>query len=200
METENSNKNKSEFLIQDKKNKTLFSSIVEIIIFILIALAIVIPFRKFIAEPFIVSGASMDPTFETGHYLIVDKLSYRFNDPKRGDVIVFKHPVYNQEKYLIKRVIALPNETISIKNGVISIHNKENPADFTIPDSHVIEKNMKDESITRTLEKNEYFVMGDNRANSSDSREWGPLDEDSIVGRPIIRLFPFSQIKILPGI
>lgn len=200
METENSNKNKSEFLIQDKKNKTLLSSIIEIIIFVLIALAIVIPFRKFIAEPFIVSGASMDPTFETGHYLIVDKLTYRFNTPKRGDVIVFKHPVYNQEKYLIKRVIALPEETISIKNGVVSVHNKENPSDFIIPDTHVVKENMKNESMTRTLEKNEYFVMGDNRANSSDSREWGPLDEDSIVGRPIVRLFPFSQIKILPGL
>ncbi len=176
------------------------NSFKDILKFTIIAFAIIIPFRAYIAEPFIVKGPSMDPTFATGHYLIVDQVTYHFNKPERGDVVVFKHPIAQNERYLIKRIIALPDETISMDNGIITIINSANPKGIVIDDSHVTESNRTHDTFRKTLAHDEYFVMGDNRANSSDSREWGPLEESYIVGRPLLRLYPISKINILPGV
>ncbi len=170
----------------------------EIVKFTVIALAIVIPIRAYIAQPFIVSGASMDPTFSTGQYLIVDQITYRFETPKRDDVIILKYPK-NPETYFIKRIIGLPNETVSVKGGKITIINNEHPEGLSLDESYVIAQHRTTESFSITLGPTEYFVMGDNRAQSSDSRTWGPLESKYIVGRPIVRLFPFSKIDLLPG-
>ncbi len=171
---------------------------IEIIKFTLIALAIVIPVRTYIAQPFIVSGASMDPTFSSGQYLIVDQISYRFEDPKRDDVIIFKYPL-DPETYFIKRIIGLPRETISVKGGEITIYNNENPDGIKIEEPYITDEHRTTETFSITLGSTEYFVMGDNRAQSSDSRRWGPLDLKFIVGRPIIRLLPISKIDLLLG-
>ncbi len=171
----------------------------------IIAIVIVIPFRMFIAEPFVVSGESMDPTFDSGHYLIVDRVTYRFREPKRLDVVVFNYPKeamkYTEDTniYLIKRIIGLPGETLKIEDGKVTVINKENPKGIIIPDNFVIDSHKTHESIEVTLGPTEYYVMGDNRANSLDSRKWGPLEEKYIVGRPILRLLPLSKIGILPG-
>lgn len=170
----------------------------EIIKFTILALIIVIPIRKFIAQPFIVSGASMDPTFKTGNYLIIDQLSYRFYNPERGDVVVFRYP-NNPKVFYIKRIIGLPGETVSIENGKVTIINKENPKGILLDDSYVLENHRSMETRKVTLEANSYFVMGDNRAESSDSRIWGPLDLKYIMGRPILRLLPFNKISVFPG-
>ncbi len=190
----------SENLKQENSKDKKENSFKEIVKFTLITLAIVIPFRAYIAEPFVVNGASMDPTFKTGEYLIVDQVTYHWNEPKRGDVIVFKYPINDSRKYLIKRIIGLPNETISVNNGKIKIINKENPNGIILDDVYVIENHKTRDTFTKTLGSLEYFVMGDNRAESSDSRLWGPLESKYIVGRPILRLLPFSKISILPGI
>lgn len=171
----------------------------EIVKFTLIALAIVIPIRAYVAQPFIVSGASMDPTFATGQYLIVDQLSYHFEDPKRGEVIIFRYP-RDTETFFIKRIIGLPGETISVDNGKVTIINTEKPDGFLLDEAAYITKDHKtSDTFTLTLGHDEYFVMGDNRPQSSDSRAWGPLEDKYIVGRPFARLLPLTKISVFPG-
>jgi signal peptidase I len=179
------------------QTKNFWKSVIEWIQVIAIALLISLPVRFFIAEPFIVNGASMDPTFSTGQFLIVDRISYRFESPKRGDVIVFEYP-NNPSIYYIKRIIGLPGETIDINKGVVTIASSSTKP-FTLNESYVEPIHASHETLKVTLGPTEYFVMGDNRAQSSDSRTWGPLDTHFIIGRPIIRLFPVNTVSILPG-
>ena len=169
-----------------------------IAIFAIVVIVIVLPIRIFIAKPFIVSGASMFPSFDTWHYLIIDQLSYRFEQPARGDVIVFRFP-QNPSRFFIKRVIALPNETIRLAGTTVTIINDKNPAGFTLEDTYVAKENGKESNMTISLGNNEYFVMGDNRRASADSRSWGALEKERIVGRVFLRLFPFTEIEVLPG-
>lgn len=184
---------------QKSKMKQLFK---ELFIFVIIAFGIVLPFRMFIAEPYIVSGRSMYPTFDSGHYLIVDKLSYETGNPQRNAVIVFKFPEganipEESGKNLIKRVIGLPKDTVIINNNEVIIKNESNPDGFALDQSYVDLKSPSAQTIV--LKENEYFVMGDNRRESFDSRSWGILERKDIVGRPILRLWPLGKIGFLPG-
>ncbi len=140
----------------------------------------------------------MDPTFSTGQFLIVDRLTYRFDEPKRGDVIVFEYPG-NPSIYYIKRIIGLPNETVSIKNGKVSIINTENPKGLELNELYVQSNHASVDTSQTTLGPDEYFVMGDNRSQSSDSRTWGPLKRDLMIGRPFVRLLPINTVDIFPG-
>jgi|SRR3989344_1268873 len=158
-----------------------------------ISLAIVIPFRLFIAQPFIVEGASMYPTFDNGDYLIVDELSYRFKGPERGSVLVFRYPK-DPSKSFIKRVVGLPGELVALEDGGIVITSSEHPQGLALEEPYV--KLKKGDKLSYALGQGEYYVLGDNRAQSADSRLWGPVPEDNIIGRPIIRLLPPA---ILPG-
>jgi signal peptidase I len=175
------------------KQKSFWRELVE---FAFIALIIVIPVRTYIAQPFVVNGASMDPTFLSGEYLIVDQLTYHFEQPARGSILIFKYPK-DPSKYFIKRVIGLPGETVSIVNGVVSIINNDNKEGFELNEPY-IKFDKKDDSRI-TLDDEEYFVMGDNRLGSADSRLWGPMPEEDIVGRPLVRLFPLGKIGWMPG-
>lgn len=169
----------------------------EIIRFAVIALLIVIPVRMFIAQPFIVSGASMEDTFHNNEYLIVDQLTYRFEEPDRGDVIIFRYP-RDESKFFIKRVIGLPGDTVSIDGDQVTITNQDHPNGLIIDEPYV--NSMKHESyVTETLGEGEYFVMGDNRDQSADSRMWGTLDRDEIIGRALLRLFPVTKAGLFPG-
>jgi signal peptidase I len=159
----------------------------ELVKLILIAVVVVVPFRLYVAQPFIVDGLSMYPTFNNGHYLIIDEISYRFKTPERGSVIVFKPP-RDPGKYFIKRVIGLPGETVRIENGQVTIINAENPDGFTLDEPYV--ELTKEDNMSFILSDGEYFVMGDNRSQSADSRIWGAVPEANIIGRPIIRFFP----------
>jgi signal peptidase I len=172
-------------------------SLAEIVRFSIIAILIVIPIRMFIAQPFIVSGASMDDTFHSGEYLIVDQVSYYFEDPARGDVVIFRYPK-DPSKFFIKRVIGVPGDTISITDGVVTIKNDEYPDGFVL-DEYYIKSMSPAAPFTETLGDREYFVMGDNRDQSSDSRSWGVLQEERIVGRAFVRLFPPSELAFQPG-
>ncbi|MDP3763853.1 MAG: signal peptidase I [bacterium] len=165
----------------------------ELIKLVFLSLLIVVPFRLYIAQPFIVEGASMDPTFETGDYLIVDELSYRFRTPERGSIIIFKYPL-DPKKSFIKRVIGLPGETVSISGEQVIIINAEYPEGFVLDEPYV--KLNKQDNLNRVLGASEYFVLGDNRIGSADSRIWGPVPEGNLIGRPIIRFFPPA---FLPG-
>ena len=168
----------------------------EVLKFSLIAILIVAPIRIFIAQPFIVSGSSMEPTFQTKQYLIVDQISYRFEKPKRGEVVIFKYP-NNLSTFFIKRIVGLPGETVEMIDGEVFIKNNASSEGFIIKESYIKEKT--DDLFTAVLGDNEYFVMGDNRMHSSDSRVWGPLDEKFIVGKAFLRLFPLNKIGIKPG-
>ena len=168
----------------------------ELFRFAVIAVIIVIPIRVFIAQPFIVSGLSMYPTFDNAQYLVVDELSYRLSSPERDDVIVFRYPL-NTTEFFIQRIIGLPGETVDINGSKITIANKEHPQGFVLSEPFV-----KNESSNQThfvLTDNEYFVMGDNRSASSDSRYWGPVPRNLIIGRVFLRLLPLNKIGVLPG-
>ena len=164
--------------------------------FAIIAIAIVIPIRIFIAQPFIVSGSSMVPTFEDKDYLIVDEISYRLGEPKRNDVVIFKYP-NDPKKFFIKRIIGLPNETIDVKGSVVKIMSEENKEGFTLEEPYV--KNISSNNARLELKDDEYFVMGDNRPASSDSRYWGAVPRKFLVGRAILRLLPINKIDMWPG-
>ncbi len=185
----------------------------ETIYIVIISLVIVLPIRTFVAQPYIVSGDSMDNTFQNGNYLIVDEISYRFSEPKRGEVIVFKAPpeALDQQRlagtktvFYIKRIIGLPGETVEINSDEVKIYNKENPNGIILTEPYVyisksIPSPLSDIKLKVTLKESEYFVMGDNRHNSSDSRLWGALSKKNIVGKLSIRLFPFNKISTSPG-
>lgn len=171
------------------------AAIKELIKFVVIVGAIVLPIRFYIAQPFIVRGDSMVPTFENGDYLIIDEFSYRFlRDAVRGEVIVFRYP-NDPSKFFIKRVIGLPGETVRIEGGMLLIQSDD--AQAHDPYSEFVGQLYPDG--VWTLGIGEYFVMGDNRQFSSDSRSWGPLPHDLIIGRAILRLWPVAEAKYLPG-
>lgn len=168
----------------------------DLIKFATIAIVIVIPIRYFIAQPFVVSGDSMFPTFHNNQYLIVDELSYNLGKINRGDVVIFRYP-NDPSRFFIKRIIGLPNEKISINNGTVTIFNKENPDGFKLNEPYI------DETFTTTAVFNtadsQYFVMGDNRNRSSDSRVWGTVPKKNLIGRAYLRLLPFADASYLPG-
>ncbi len=173
------------------------SPLSEIFQFSLIAILIVVPIRLFIAQPFIVSGASMEDTFHSGEYLIVDQLTYHFEQPSRGDVIVFRYP-RDPSKFFIKRIIGLPGDTVTIENGVITIADKEHPEGFVLSEEYA-ETMPPAAKMVEKIGEREFFVMGDNRDESSDSRSWGVLQEERIIGRAWMRLFPPQSLDYLPG-
>ncbi len=181
-------------LLPNKEGKENF--FIDIIKFIFLAAIIVIPFRGYVAEPYIVQGASMFPTFDTGHYLIIDKLTHRFGGLERGDVVVFKYP-NDPSKFFIKRIIGLPGETVKIEGQVVYIKSVGSDSFLELPEPYTNNKLQSNVEVTLTGES--YFVMGDNRGNSSDSRFWGPLDQKYIKGEPLIRLYPLNSINIEPG-
>lgn len=162
---------------------------------IIIALLIAFFFRYFIAQPFLVSGASMEKTFHDGNFLIVDEISYRFRSPARGDAIVFKYPG-NEKEYFIKRIIGLPGETLTILGNIVTI-TAQTKETITLSEPYIQPDQRGDVNKTITVGENEYFVMGDNRGNSFDSRNWGPLDKKEITGIVRLRVFPFSQFGVV---
>jgi len=168
----------------------------ETVRFIIVSLVIVFGVRYFIAQPFIVSGESMVPTFENGEYLIVDELSYRFREPARDDVIIMRYPL-DPKKYFIKRIIGLPGETLAFDGTQITVTSANDKNPIVLDEPFI--QNQKDTYLTVLLKENEYFVLGDNRPASSDSRVWGPLPRKDIIGSPIVRLFPLTRIDWRPG-
>ncbi len=162
----------------------------ETIKIVVVSLLIILPIRFFIIQPFFVRGESMYPSFNDKDYLIVDELSYRFNNPARGEVIVFRFP-QDPSQYYIKRIIGMPNETVEVKDGKTTIYNKDNPLGLELREKYLTENTPGDIKIK--LDDNEYFVMGDNRDASSDSRRWGPLYKHLIVGKTWFRVWPVSN-------
>ncbi len=169
--------------------KKTLNTLLETVRFLLVVLVIVVPIRAYVAQPFVVNGNSMSPTFENGQYLIIDELSYHFREPARGEVVVFRYPK-NPKTFFIKRLIGLPGETVTIKDNKVTIKNGEQ--NIEIDDSYIKEQTLADH--TTTLGAGEYFVMGDNRDQSYDSRFWGAVPEKLLKGKVFVRLFPVDKI------
>ena len=160
---------------------------------LVISLLIIVPIRYYVAQPFFVRGASMEPAFHDGEYLVIDELSYRIGDPDRGEVIVFRFPL-NTSQFYIKRIIGLPGETVRIKDNQVTISSKGE--EIILDEAWYLADEVTAGEIEVTLNDEEYFVMGDNRSSSSDSRRWGALRDSFIVGKVFIRALPFNKFKI----
>ena len=167
----------------------------------LFALGFALIIRFFVATPFIVHGSSMENSFHQYDYLLIDRVTYRFEAPQRGDVIVFGLP-QEQSRDLIKRIVGLPGETVKVTGAVptVIIVNAQNPEGFTLSEPYLDPANfgnMRDMEVK--LGEAEYFVLGDNRRVSADSRVWGILPREDIIGRVLVRLYPLSHASVLPG-
>jgi signal peptidase I len=175
--------------------RKFFASLLEVLEIAVIAVAAVFIVRSFLVQPFLVSGTSMVPTFSNGDYVLTDELTYRIRPPERGEVVVF-HDVSDPSTYLIKRIIGLPGETVIIKNNTVTIENKQNPNGFGLNETYLPVGTITSGDEDITLSSSSYFMMGDNRAVSYDSRSWGPLPASNIVGLVRFRLWPLNAITI----
>ena len=177
------------------------------------ALIIIVPIRVFLFQPFFVQGASMEPNFKDGDYLIVNELGYKetsanvdgmhlftvgsFKELSRGDVVVFRYP-RDPKQFFIKRVIGLPGEQVKVEAGKVTIYNDENPEGLVLDErAYLSAGSITNGTVTTTIKDNEYFVLGDNRQFSHDSRAWGALPENDVIGKVLIRAWPFTKAEIL---
>ncbi|HBP00124.1 MAG: hypothetical protein UU48_C0001G0113 [Candidatus Uhrbacteria bacterium GW2011_GWF2_41_16] len=168
--------------------------VLEIIQILVFSAAIIIPIRYFLIQPFYVKGASMEPNFYDHEYLLIDEISYRFREPKRGDIIVFRYP-RNPSEFFIKRVVGLPGETVEILDGVVTLYNNEHPNGIRLEESY-LSGAYTPGRIKYVLGSDEYIVLGDNRDASLDSRAFGPVKRDELVGRVWIRGLPLNRAGI----
>lgn len=170
--------------------------VLELLEIAVISLAIILPIRYFLIQPFYVKGASMEPTFDDHEYLIIDELSYRLRKPERGEVVVFRYPL-DPRQYFIKRIVGLPGETVRVSGGTVVISGPDKPDGFALDESGYLAPDVVTHGDrTVTLGPEEYFVMGDNRSASLDSRTFGPLSESQIVGRVWIRGWPLDRATV----
>lgn len=173
--------------------------LVELVRVVTISLAIILPIRYFLIQPFYVKGASMEPNFFDHEYLVIDELSYRLREPARGDIVVFRYP-RNPRQFFIKRVVGIPGETVVVSGGKTKIINEEHPGGVFLDESGYLA-----ESVTTAGEKlvklgaDEYYLLGDNRTQSLDSRIFGPVKREFIVGRVWVRGWPLDKIGTFPS-
>lgn len=176
--------------------KKIFWSLFEVVETIVIAVVAVVLVRTFVVQPFVVSGASMEPSFYNGNYLLVDELTYRFREPERGEVVVFRYPGDNKSFY-IKRIIALPGEHVFIERGKVTITPKE--GEKIVLEEPYLGDRSTNGAFERQLGDDEYFVMGDNRNFSFDSRSWDhQLPRENIVGIVKLKLWPEVEVLSAP--
>ena len=177
--------------------KKFFLFLWELIKVVAISAAIIIPVRYYLIQPFYVKGASMEPNFHDSEYLIIDEISYRFNKPNRGQVIVFRYPK-NPQEFFIKRVIGLPGEEIQIEDGEIKVYNDTYPSGLILSEEYLGSEletfNTDTEKIK--INENEYYVLGDNRDASKDSRSFGPVNKDYIIGKVLLRGWPLDKFTL----
>ncbi len=181
----------------EMNNQTVGAFLWDLARVVLIAFVVMVGFRYFIAEPFIVSGSSMVPNFQNKEYLVVNKVGNYFGEYERGDVIVFRYPKDNRQ-FFIKRIVALPGEKVKIEDGKVKIFNQQNPNGAFLQESYLPSQDMTfGQTDLVTLGTDEFYVMGDNRLASSDSRVWGILPRHDIIGEAWLRVFPLNSFGTL---
>jgi signal peptidase I len=167
--------------------------ILEVLQIIIISSAIIIPIRYFLIQPFYVKGASMEPNFYDQEYLIIDELSFRFREPHRGEIVVFRYPK-DPDEFFIKRIVGLPGETVEVNSGKVLIYNDDNPNGMLLEEEYLEgEKTFGKKRVTLSVD--EYYVFGDNRDESLDSRSFGPIKDKHLIGRVWVRGLPFSRAQ-----
>ncbi len=171
-----------------------FAILFDVIKIVFIAAVLVSVVKLFIAEPFIVSGDSMVPTFYSSDYLVIDELTYELHPPTRGDIVIFRYPL-DPSVYFIKRLIGVPGDTVVVNNGSVFVTSGK-MTQRLLTEPYIQAGAAKVETGTTTLGNDEYFVLGDNRNASFDSRVWGPVPRRYIVGRALVRLYPFTHTKV----
>lgn len=183
----------------------------EMIKVFILALVIIIPVRVFLFQPFFVQGSSMDPNFHDGQYLVVSEFGYKqtnlallnkdivirpFKSIERQDVVVFRYPK-NPEQFFIKRIIGLPGESVEVKQGKVYVYNTEHPDGFILDERSYIGSNIITQDTPKQyIDADKYYVMGDNRMYSYDSRVFGPVNKDKIIGRVLIRAWPAKEFTL----
>lgn len=199
-------------MTEQQEQESMKDFIIEVVKMFFLALIIIVPVRMFLFQPFIVRGASMEPNFSERQYLIVNEFGYKDTpvsilgkdiatvkprkDLKRYDIVVFRAPT-DKSQYYIKRVIGLPGETVEIDNGAVTIYNNTSPEGRVLDESaHLPEGRKTNGTRKTTLAENEYYVLGDNRPASSDSRSFGPLKRDDVIGRVFLRAWPVTNFTI----
>ena len=172
--------------------KRFLASAWDVIEVVVVAFVVVFVVRSYIVQPFLVSGASMEPNFSNRDYLLIDELTYRFREPTRGEVIVFQYPK-NESVFFIKRIIGLPEEHVVIKNGAVFIGMGETTRRLEEP--YISDLQITSGFLNITLGPDQYLVLGDNRGNSLDSRSWGPVKRSEIVGLARMRILPIGDFN-----
>ncbi len=176
--------------------QTALGFVFELVQVVAISLAIIIPVRYFLVQPFYVKGASMEPNFFDHEYLIIDEISYRFHTPERGDIVVFRYP-NDPKQYFIKRVIGLPGETVEIAGGQVKVFNAAHPNGQMLDEQPYLDPSVFTATTrTVTLKNDEYFVLGDNRPASLDSRYFGAVNKSFVVGKVWLRGWPLDRWKV----
>jgi len=171
--------------------------VVEFIKTLAVALIFMLCIRFYIIQPFSVKGSSMEPSFYEGEYLIVDEISYRFSEPQRGDIVVFKLKNKDYNEYLIKRIIGLPGETVVIKDGKVIIKNEENKDGYILKENYLPEERLTNGELEESVPLNSYFVLGDNRGVSYDSRLFGFIEKDKLTGKVLFRGLPIERAGLI---
>lgn len=184
----------------NEENVTTGQIVLETIKTVLIVGFFAIIIRTFLLQPFIVEGRSMEPNFANNDYLLIDKLSYRLREPARGEIIVFRYPKDTRQNY-IKRVIGLPGETVTIESNLIKVFSSSDTTgkplhETYLPTDTVTSVFGGDKKLSITLQSDEYFVLGDNRDASSDSRIFGAVKKNLVLGKTLFRLFPLGTIHV----
>lgn len=171
----------------------------EIVKVALVSAAIIIPIRYFLIQPFFVKGESMIPNFHDREYLIIDEISYRFEAPQRGQVIVFRYPL-NPQEYFIKRIIGLPGEEVQVKDGKVTIFNDAHPNGLILDEKYLpadfMTYNPNQDETKVKIGPDEFYVLGDNRSNSKDSRFFGIVSKSFIIGKVLFRGWPFNEVTV----
>jgi len=162
-----------------------------------LSLLIILPVRYFLIQPFYVKGASMEPNFYENEYLVIDELTYRMREAERGEVVVFKYPL-DRSQYFIKRVIGLPGEHVEISNGKITIKNSEYPEGFVLDEDLYLPEGLYTAGEKKVdLSGDDYFLLGDHRGASMDSRVFGPVGKNLIIGKVLLRGWPFDRLGLI---
>lgn len=175
--------------------RQFFVSLLELLEVGLVAFGAVFLIKTYLVQPFLVSGSSMLPNFSDGDYLLIDELTYHFREPKRGEVIVFRYP-NDESTFFIKRIIGLPGEEVEVRNDKVIVYNADHSDGFALDESYLPASDITTGNLKVKVPAGSYFVLGDNRRYSFDSRNWGTLKKSKIVGSVDVRLWPPDDFRV----
>lgn len=163
---------------------------------IVVVLAIMVMIYLFVMSPQEISGASMEPYFHNGEYILTNKIAYKFGNPERGDVVIFKSP-RNKDIDYIKRIIGKPGDAVGLRDSSIFINGEKISEPYLSPDIYIFGGSYLREGSEVIIPPGHYFLMGDNRSHSSDSREFGPISKEDFIGKAILRYWPFTKTGLI---